>query len=216
MADKIADGIRFRPDFDAFWPDYDHAPETCFKFVQRGLPDADATARLCRERHICVQAGAHAGFWPRRLSRYFRTVYAFECEPTLFECAKRNLHRWRTKNVILSNCGLGAQPGTSKMRPHRSAGSWSIDPIEGTVPVNLVTIDGLGLKSCDAIILDVEGWEVEALLGAQKTIDQFRPIIHVEVLPEAADGIAAHMKILRYRLAMRSHKDSVYRPEERV
>ncbi len=213
MAHEVKD-VTYRSDFDAWWPDYDHAPETCFKFVQRGLPDADTTARLCRERRICVQAGAHAGFWPRRLALHFRTVYAFECEPTLFECAKRNLHRWRVKNVILSNCGLGASAGQAMMRPHRSAGSWSIDPIEGTVPVTLVTIDGLGLKSCDAIVLDVEGWEVEALVGASETIAQFRPVIHVEELPENAARIAAHMKFLRYRLAARAHKDAIYRPEE--
>jgi len=100
------------------------------------------------------------------------------------------------------------------MRPHKSAGSWAIDPIEGTVPVYLTTIDMLGLKSCDAIILDVEGWEVEALDGGAKTIAAFRPIIHVEELPDAKSKIQAYMKLLHYRPVAAVHKDVIYKPEE--
>ena len=124
MADKVA-GATFRPDFDAWWPDYDHAPETCFRFVQRGLPDIEHAARGCRHRRVAIQAGAHAGFWPRRLSQLFRKVYAFECEPVLFGCAVQNLKRWRVDNVDLRQRALGAVQGGAKMTPHRSAGSWT-------------------------------------------------------------------------------------------
>ncbi len=206
--------IRFRPDFDAWWPDYDHAPETCFSFVKRGLPDIDATARLCRQRKICVQAGAHAGFWPRRLAGLFRTVYAFECEPALYECARRNLKRWRIGNVVLSQHALGAAIGASRMVPHRSAGSWTVDPQHGSVPITMTTIDALGLKGCDAILLDVEGWEIPALEGAARTIAEHRPIIHLEELPDKKASLRAHMQLLGYRLVATAHKDAVYKPEE--
>lgn len=208
-------GFRFRPAFDAFWPDYDHAPETCFKFVQRGLPDIELAARWCAHRRVAIQAGAHAGFWPRRLGALFRKVYAFECEPTLHACAERNLRRWRIRNVTLSPLALGSTIGTAKMSPHRSAGSWSIDP-HGSVPVGMTTIDALGLVACDAIYLDVEGWETEALTGGAETIKRHRPVIHLEVLPDNEHATEVHMARLGYRRVAAVHKDVIYRPEEKL
>jgi len=213
MADAL--GFTFRQDFDAWWPKYDHAPETCFRFVQRGLPDMEIAARHCKRRRIVVQAGAHAGFWPRRLAGLFGKVYAFECEPVLHACAERNLKRWRVPNVTLSSKALGAAVGSAKMSPHRSAGSWSIDP-HGTMLVKMTTIDSLDLVVCDAIYLDIEGWEIQALIGAARTIKQFRPIIHLEVLPDNEHATECHMAALGYRRVAAIHKDVVYKSEERI
>jgi FkbM family methyltransferase len=215
MNDPRQHGVRFRSEFDAWWPDYDHAPETCFRFVQRGLADMDIATRLCRQRRVCVQAGAHAGFWPRRLAGLFRQVYAFECERALFDCATRNLRRWRIKNVVLSDKALGRECGKSQMVPHRSAGSWSLDELNGTVPVNVTTIDALELASCDAIFLDVEGSETEALAGAAKTIEKFRPMLHVEQLSQYQAAIQVHMTAIGYRIVANVRKDAIYRPRER-
>lgn len=209
----MAEKITFRPAFDAWWPDYDHAPETCFKFVKRGLPDCDIAARLCRHRRVCVQAGAHAGFWPRRLAGQFRKVYAFEPEPALFECARRNLRRWRVGNVDLRPHALSSREGPAMMVPHRSAGSWTLDAA-GSVPVTAITIDSLGLHACDAIYLDIEGHETEALTGAAKTIERFRPMIHLEELPDSAAAIEIHMAALGYVRTAAVHKDVIFRPQE--
>lgn len=216
MADKVTPAdFRFRQDFDAYWPNYDHAPETCFRFVQRGLPDCEIAARMCRYRRVAVQAGGHAGFWPKRLSGLFRKVYAFEPEPILFECAKRNLKRWRVENVDLRPEALGAIEGDVQLKNHRSAGGATIDP-EGTVPVRMTTIDALGLVALDALYLDIEGHEMKALMGALRTIAAFRPIIHVEMLPEYAKGLHAYLTRNRYRLVAEVHKDAIYRPEEQA
>lgn len=243
MADKVTPAdYRFRADFDAFWPNYDHAPETCFRFVQRGLADADLAARMCRHRRVAVQAGAHAGFWPRRLGTMFRKVYAFEPEPILFECARLNLKRWRVENVDLRPDALGAAIGDAQLQGHRSAGGWFISepdlltgdpamaqrpfdfknplPVDGAtdqrVAVKVTTIDALNLAACDAIYLDVEGYETPALEGAAKTIAAYRPLIHVEELPASQASIRAHLNLLRYVRVATAHKDCIYRPEERA
>jgi FkbM family methyltransferase len=207
--------MTFRHDFDAWWPNYDHAPETCFKFVQRGLPDIDIAARMCPQRRIAIQAGAHAGFWPRRLSQLFRMVYAFECEPVLFECARLNLKRWQVKNVTLSPCGLSSADGQARMVPHRSAGGWSIDR-DGSVPVSVTTIDALRLTTLDAVYLDIEGHETAALEGGADTIKRCRPMIHVEELPDSAAAIELHMAAIGYVRTATAHKDVIFRPEEKT
>lgn len=216
MGEKITrDGITFRREFDAWWPDYDHAPETCFKFVQRGLPDIDIAARMCPDRRVAIQAGAHAGFWPRRLSQLFRMVYAFECEPVLFECARLNLKRWQVKNVTLSQRGLSSTEGPSFMHPHRSAGSWTVGA-DGSVPIALTTIDALRLTTLDALYLDIEGHEVDALQGGAETIKRCRPMIHVEELPDSAAAIEIHMASIGYVRTATAHKDVIFKPEEKT
>lgn len=43
-----------------------------------------------------------------------------------------------------------------------------------------VTIDSLNLDSCDVIHLDIEGYETNALRGAMKTIQKYKPLIVLE------------------------------------
>jgi hypothetical protein len=50
----------------------------------------------------------------------------------------------------------------------------------GVVPV--YRIDDLGLDVCDLIVLDIEGYELEALTGARETLAQHRPVVMLEDL----------------------------------
>ena len=43
-----------------------------------------------------------------------------------------------------------------------------------------IIIDNLNLPGCDLIQLDVEGYELNALLGAEKTIKKYYPVLCVE------------------------------------
>lgn len=202
------DAITFRPDFNAWWPDYDHAPEACFRFVQKGLPHMDQAIRLTPKRRVCVQAGAHAGFWPARLSGQFLKVVAFEPCPALHEACRRNLAHWGVPNVTLVQAGLGREIGEGTLERRASAGSSRCGTGKGD-PIAMVSIDSLALR-VDAIFLDIEGYEAEALAGAAWTIRQHRPIIHLEVLPRAKAGIEAHMDSIGYKLRGRAGNDAIY------
>lgn len=208
---EALEGITYRPDFGAWWPDYDHKPEKCFGFVQKGLPDMDATIALCKHHQIAVQAGGHAGLWPLKLSKHFRTVLTFEPEPMLFECLRRNVAE--ADNIAYFNMALAEHEGTVMMRPHVSAGSWRVDP-EGTVNVTATTIDAMyrkqHLRHCNAIFLDVEGFEVDVLRGAMLTIVAYRPVLHVEELPRSKDHIRAYMQTIGYRRMREVGRDAVY------
>lgn len=208
----MAEGITYRREFDLWWPDYDHNSIACHKRVTRRVRDLDLAISLCSHpRATCVQAGGHAGVWPIHLARHFANVYTFEPEPALFACLQRNVARTGEPfGIISSSKALGARDGKASMRPHISAGSWRIDPLTGSVEVDMTTIDGLKIKRCDLIVLDVEGYEVEALKGATQTIRAHRPVLHVEELDRSKDAIRAHMKAIGYRLVKRIHSDAVY------
>ena len=200
-------GISLRDDCGLWWPDYDHDPVKCLSFVMRGLKDSDITARYSKHHRTVVQAGGHVGLWPMRLAQTYAKVLTFECEPLLAECIRRNAAQYA--NIVVHGKALGATVETVKMRGHVSAGSWNIHP-NGKHVAEQTTIDALGLDDCDAIILDVEGYEVQALTGARETITRCSPVLHVEELPRAAQGIHEFMRGIGYRLRAKVHADCIY------
>lgn len=209
MAEEESAGIYWRSDIKAWWPRYDHKPEKCFEFVAHGLGAIDAAMRWQQRRRACIQAGGHAGYWPKKLAELFDHVYTFEPEPALFACLERNC---AAQNVTAYAVGLGSNYGRAKMRSHVSAGSWRVDP-DGDHDIELWPIDSLHLDHCDAIFLDIEGYEVEALWGATQTVRVCRPLILVELLPRSAPAIEDHMKHLNYRQVARFGRDGIYLPK---
>lgn len=199
--------ITFRKDFGCWWPDYDSKPEKCFKFVQNGLGAIAAALPYCKKKRKCIQAGGHAGHWANELSKNFQWVLTFEPEPALSECLYRNtLGR---KNISPFQCGLGAHMARVNFLSHISAGSWRVDP-SGDQQIDLIAIDDLQIKECDAIFLDIEGYEVEALKGADETIRRCSPVILVEMLPRSRDKIHSHLVNLGYTQKIRYNSDAIY------
>lgn len=209
---EVPESISFREDFGMFWPNYDHKPEACYSRVTKRVRDLDVMIkRLPSERRrTVIQAGGHAGVWPKYLARVFKKVYTFEPEPALYQCLQRNV---TAPNVQLSAFALGDTCTSVKLRPHVSAGSWRVDAIEGTLLVNQITIDALGLAYVDAIVLDVEGYEVNVLTGARGTIAQYKPIIMVEELDRSRQAIRHMLTSLGYREIDKVHSDHIWIPK---
>lgn len=203
--------ITYRNDFGMWWPDYDAAPARTLAYVRKHIDDVNETIRVATRKRVCVQAGGHVGIWPLRLARHFDAVLTFEPDPALFECLKRNTQK--SVNIQCFPVALGASPGEASMRVDAKAGSWSIDP-GGSVPVRMTTIDlalrTTGIYSCDAIVLDVEGYEVDALLGASETIRRDRPVIHVEELKRHRLRTSEYVRSLGYVEHARFGHDAVY------
>jgi FkbM family methyltransferase len=132
-----------------------------------------------------VQAGARVGLWPRQLAGLFGRVLAFEPDPINFECALANLAGW--PQVELELAALGRRYRFAYLVPSDlSSGEHYILPAptspnpKGSVRVEMPTIDELELDACDAIFLDVEGYEIEALAGAVETLDRLHPTLVLE------------------------------------
>jgi FkbM family methyltransferase len=123
-----------------------------------------------------VQAGGHIGIFPDELSRIFKRVYTFEPEYENFQCLVRNC---TGENVFPQRAALGANNGGRKLQVQpRNTGGHQMTHDPGDIP--MLRIDDLGLTDCDALILDLEGYEFFALLGATQTIMRTRPLIIVE------------------------------------
>lgn len=203
------DEIYFRRDINAWWPRYDHNPVKCFEFVTHGLGAIRVARRFLKRSRACVQAGGHAGYWPKHLAEFFGHVHTFEPEPALYECMVRNCRD--VPNLTTYPQALGDRHGAARLKSHVSAGSWRIDPA-GELGVEVRTIDGLHLEHCDAIFLDIEGFEAVALQGALETIKRCQPLILCELLPRSADAIEEALARLQYKQVARFGRDGIYTP----
>jgi FkbM family methyltransferase len=127
-------------------------------------------------RSVAVQAGGNVGVMPSLLAEHFGKVFTFEPDVENFQCLDANV---RADNVVKCRGALGALPGKASLtRKPNNCGGHYING--GGAPVAVTTIDDLWLGSCDLIALDVEGYEMEALQGAQRTIAAFKPTIMLE------------------------------------
>ena len=155
-----------------YWPATDSETRVS---VLMTLGDLHKYVELCSNRKVVVQAGGNVGVWPKELSKHFERVYTFEPDPINWECFQKNV---REPNVIAQHAALGSKPGFVSIE-HDAFNCGASQVCDGSdVPV--VTIDSLKLPACDLLQLDIEGYEFEALKGAERTIKKHSPVIVLE------------------------------------
>lgn len=141
----------------------------------------DALLKYIPGRDCIVQAGGNVGVYPLALTDHFRKVITFEPDPVNGECLKLNLQaRDSFHRVTALTAAVGAELGVCEpvAVDANNCGAHRVDYAKGSVPV--WTIDQVPLSAVDAIWLDIEGSELLALKGAEKTIQEFSPVIACE------------------------------------
>ena len=130
----------------------------------------------CTRFRVAVDAGAHVGIFTRRMREDFDTVYAFEPEPTNFDCLCLN-----TPHLLNLPMGLGKERTFGRMENPKpiNSGAWEFrsDP-DGECAI--VSLDGLQLTALDLLKMDVQGMELDILEGGEKTIVAHEPVILYE------------------------------------
>lgn len=198
------------------WPDSDD-PDRGLQAVIGTVNDLQPALERVTNYRQAVQAGGACGIWPLRLANQFLTVHTFEPDPANYYCLRLNANDPR---VIAHAAGLGAAPGRGSVkRPGhetRNAGAGYVQE-EHDGPVPIVTIDSLELDGCGLIQLDVEGSELQALIGADQTIRRCRPVIMLEekALEQQPDPsqAAAWLRVRHgYSEAARVHRDVILVP----
>jgi len=161
-----------------WWPDSDiHARPVIMR--DRDLAIAHLLSHV-EGRDLIVQAGANVGTYPIALADHFQSVITAEPDPENAECLTRNLKARDSLNRVTAYTGaFGETEGGCKVVEveKNNCGAHRI-AVGG--PIQVLTIDSLGLPACDAIWLDIEGSELLALKGAVQTIDRFSPVIACE------------------------------------
>lgn len=133
-------------------------------------------------RDCIVQAGGNVGVYALALADHFQQVITFEPDPANYECLRKNLEARDAFNRVTEiYAGLGAEEGRCQpiVVEADNCGAHRVGPSRSG-SVALVALDSLNLRKCDAIWLDVEGFELFALRGAENTIRKHKPVLICE------------------------------------
>lgn len=160
------------------------------------------------KRNVVVQAGGNQGMYPRLLSDLFKAVYTFEPDPVNFHCLVANCQR---PNIIKMNAALSYKHEAVSISIDRFA-DWDtnygvrdvVHQEDSYIPTFM--IDDLSLDQCDLIMLDTEGYELNILKGAVKTLEKFHPVIFAEF----AEPCIGYLQGFGYEPVDRSFGDIIF------
>lgn len=151
----------------------------------------DLILRCVKTPGIIVQAGGCCGMYPRLFAECFEWVWTFEPCPLNYFCLTLNCQK---DNIFKFQACLSDRMGPLRLvrSTPENVGMHELahEGHEGHfIPVQSLTIDSLNLERCDAIQLDVERSEDFALMGAEQTIEKFRPVICLESVGPKSEEI---------------------------
>lgn len=191
---------------------------------------AAALGRLVRPGDVCVDAGAHYGYFTlllARLSAPDGKVYAFEANPENARVVRANVRANRLGGrVVVEQAAVSDRDGAIELYATPSGGSteWTTDPgfayrTGGSPPrpplsVPSVRLDRFlaSLDRVDLIKMDVEGAEGAVLPLLDAELERLRPVIVLEFHREV--GWSAIGALLRAGYTLESLAGSpLQRPE---
>ena len=151
----------------------------------------EALFSLCNPGSYVIDIGANIG-WTLlnlgKLSQYGRVV-GFEPDGYNYEACSENLRLNSLENVTLVQIGLGAQASRVMMevRTPSNRGGNRISPVNGygSTEVNIKRLDDVEEISAwprvDLIKIDVEGYELNVLMGAEGILLREKPVLFIEI-----------------------------------
>jgi len=158
-----------------------------------------------KNKTVMIQAGGNCGYILNTFVNHFDYIYTFEPDPINFYCLNQNI---TSKNVIKMQCCLGSNNKPVNVeqliRPDRPNDTGGVH-IAGDGYIPSIKIDDLNLTDCNLIQLDVEGYELNALLGGIETIKKYKPVLCIEFCEKwlmrynsTSDKILQFLKELNY------------------
>lgn len=156
---------------------------------------------LERKQGDVITAGVFVGGLLPTYTRLARHVWAWDCVKEHVHCTSKMLTRNSIRNCTLRLAALGDEPGTVKVVTRCEGAPWlggECSILEDGKPVSdLLDLEGYALETQTVeqttidthidkygtialIQLDLEGYEIAAIVGARETILRDRPVIIVE------------------------------------
>ncbi|MEQ4302640.1 FkbM family methyltransferase [Plantactinospora sp. B6F1] len=143
-------------------------------------PELARLPRYAPRGGTAVDVGAWYGPWTRGLRRLADRVVAVEPAAELARSVAAAYPDVRVVEAVASDRSGTAELFVPAGGP--GIGTSSVEHGDGpSVTVERITVDGLGLTDVRFVKLDVEGHELAALRGAERTIRRDGPLLLVEV-----------------------------------
>ena len=149
---------------------------------------------LLQPHFTILDIGANIGMTALEFANKASTgkVVCFEPSPSNFERLKENISLNDFKNIITSKTGIGTVPGQFKLynvvdnnpgmkRILEEAESANFESETIVVDTLESQLEKLNIHQIDAIKIDVEGFELEVLKSAITILENFKPVLFIEL-----------------------------------
>ena len=149
---------------------------------------------------VFIDIGANFGLYSLIASQYISekgTIFSFEPFPENYKSLCTNLSLNNLQRITAENTAVGSETGTLKLyynSQEKNLGMVSSNQTQNSdfMTVNKTCLDDyLKSKSLEKITfikIDVEGFEYEVLQGMKQTLQQYNPIILIEVLDSKSEN----------------------------
>jgi FkbM family methyltransferase len=181
---------------------------------------------------VFIDVGAHIGYYTMLVHKLgAEKIIAIEPDPRVFRILNRAIEANKLENIITINIAIAAYNKSNvTLELHLSTKSGFSSIFSSHLPktrggiasVKTITLDEvvrtLNLDKIDLVKIDVEGAEAYVLSGAQKVINEFRPLLLVEVLEVNRKNVFEFLMAEKYnRLGPFSHgQNFLFIPEEQL
>jgi FkbM family methyltransferase len=166
-------------------------------------------SKLISPGSTVVDVGANMGFMALIFSRItgkHGRVISLEPSKTTFNKLRKNLEENRLINVICKNIGCASHSMAAELRKlSGSSGHSSLAVSAEEAPntkaekVIVDTLDSIVAPygKVDFLKIDTEGFECEVLEGAQKVLEESRPIVYIELSAQYQESSERSIEILK-------------------
>jgi len=137
-----------------------------------------------------LDIGAWVGTWTMKINPFCGRVIAFEPDPLHYECLVKNVpEEVETHQLAVGN--------DKKMISLSEDNFTQAKRVVGEGNIPMVTIDSLNFTDVDLIKIDVEGYEMEVLKGADKTLEKVKYLM-IELNNNSKKYGSSNLEIEKY------------------
>ena len=158
-----------------------------------------------------IDVGAWCGTWAKAIEPFAKKVIAFEPDKIHFECLQRNC----TINCTPRMEAVGAQLQEVSLTEDNFTQAKRVNE-KGNI--RMITLDHMAYQDVDMIKIDVEGYEMEVLKGATKTLESVKYLMielnnNTKKYGSNNVEVEKHISSLGFKVLMDHWPDKVfYRP----
>ena len=184
------EGVVFRPAFSsAACYILRDQKEVAYFASHGGAPEAELiewARQFIAHDETFIDVGAHVGTWAQHFALKCKQVHAFEPQPSTYARLHEGVRLAKLSNVICHDVALGGQGevdlhvvsvdgGGSTLRHRQELGA-----VLAVERVRCAQLDDFEFDNLGVIKIDAEGFEIDILRGAAKTIEKHRPTLLLE------------------------------------
>lgn len=171
--------------------------------------EVDVFRQILKPGESVIEVGANIGSHTVPLANIvgkYGKVHAFEPQRLAFQVLNGNLAINSIDNVHTYQKAVSSEQGTilvPVLDPERNNnwGGVELGKYSAGEVVEVITIDSMGLPKCKMLKVDVEGMELEVLIGANAYIEKYKPVLYVESdRADKHDALVEYIDSLGYNI----------------